>query len=160
MSEDFKIQLSVKVDGQHLVNIRSADTSEFGDLLAWAVENADQITSACRALEGAQKAAPAHHPSAPPPAPAPVPAASYQPPVAAGEVGPVVIKSVSKSSLKKDGTPMKSPKYTVEFSNGKKLSTFDATWGQAAESLSGQSVYYTTKVNGEYTNLAEVRRAL
>lgn len=159
MSDDFKFQLSVKIDGSHLLNIRAGSSLEFFEEIKDAVESAELIASACRALEGAQKASPAptvvptHH------GPVGVPAASYRPPVAAGEVGPVQIKGVSKTTLKKDGTAMKSPKFTVEFSNGKKLSTFEALVGQAAEALSGQSVYYSTKVNGEYVNLAEVRSA-
>lgn len=157
--DDFKFQLSVKIDGQHLLNLRAAESNEFGDMLKWAVENAEQIQAAASVLEGSQKAAPAPRPSPPPAAPAPVPAASYVTPPGAGEVGPVFIKSVTKSSLKKDGTPMRSPRYLVEFSNGKKIGTIDGTLGQSAEALSGQSVYYSVTVNGDFTNLAEVRRA-
>jgi hypothetical protein len=159
MSDDFTYQLSVKIDGQHLLNIRSDDAQKFSAMLRHAVENAEQIQAACAALEGSRKPAPAPPAAAPRPAPSPVPAASYVSPQGAGEVGPVLIKAVSKSSLKKDGTPMRSPKFTVEFSNGKKLSTFDATLGQSAEALSGQSVFYSTTRNGDYENLAEVRRA-
>lgn len=154
--EDFKLQLSVKIDGQHLLNIRSASAQEFDELLKFCVANAEQLQAATAALEGSAKATQS---KAATEAPRPVQAASYRPPVAAGEVGPVQIKGVSKTALKKDGTAMKSPKYTVEFSNGKRLSTFEALVGQAAEALSGQSVYYSTKVNGEYVNLAEVRSA-
>lgn len=157
--DDFKFQLSVKIDGSHLLNLRAVESGEFGQMLKWAVENAEQIQAATSALEGAQKAAPAPRPSPPPPAPAPVPAASYVTPPGEGEVGPVLIKSVSKQMVKKDGTPMRSPRYVVEFSNGKKIGTIDGTLGQSAEALSGQSVYYSVTVNGEFTNLAEVRRA-
>jgi hypothetical protein len=159
MSDDFKFQLSVKIEGQHLLNIRGGSALEFFEEIKEAVESAELITSAARALEGSRKpdlphpVSPTHQgTNAPPSAPNRASAPS-------GEIGPVQIVGVSKSSLKKDGTPMKSPKFTVEFSNGKKLSTFDTLVGQAAESLSGRSVFYTTKVNGEYTNLAEVRSA-
>lgn len=159
MSEEYRFQLSVKIDGSHLLNLRAEKADEFGQMLAWAVDNAEQIQAATAALEGAQKAATAPRDSPPPPAPVPVPAASYVTPPGAGEVGPVLIKSVSKTSLKKDGTPMRSPRYVVEFSNGKKIGTIDGTLGQSAEALSGQSVYYSVTVNGDFTNLAEVRRA-
>jgi hypothetical protein len=159
VSDDFRFQLSVKVDGQHLLNIRATNEIEFWDGLKSAVENAELIQSAARALEGART----------PVQPKPVspthqgenasPGASYRSTAPSGEIGPVQIVGVSKSSVKKDGTPMKSPKFTVEFSNGKKLSTFDSLVGNAAETLSGQPVYYTTKINGEYTNLAGVRGA-
>lgn len=156
MSENWKLQISFKIDNVHMLNLRAETSEELSAQVAWAVENKEQLLIACAALGGDKKAppvAPTHQ------GPVGVPAASYRPPVAAGEVGPVQIKGVSKTALKKDGTAMKSPKYTVEFSNGKKLSTFEALVGQAAEALSGQSVYYSTKVNGEYVNLAEVRSA-
>ena len=152
MSDDFRFQLSVKIDGTHLFNVRHENATDFGTALAWAVANAEQIQLACLALGGAQKPqpAPAPHPATPPPA---------KPPAApSGEVGPVLVKGVQKAILKKDGTKMKSPRFTVEFSNGKRHSTFDEVLAGAAETLAGESCYYTTD-DSEYKNLTSVRRA-
>ena len=41
MSDDFKLQLSVKLDGAHLLNIRAGSTLEFHELLKDAVESAE-----------------------------------------------------------------------------------------------------------------------
>jgi hypothetical protein len=156
---DWTFQLSVKIDGEHMLNVRAQNELTFLQSIKAAVESSELILSAARALEGVRKpqhAAPVSH------APQGVigaPAGSRGPAQPSGEFGPVRIVGVGKSSVKKDGTPMKSPKFTVEFSNGKKLATFDTLVGQAAESLSGRDVFYETKVNGEYTNLAAVRSA-
>ena len=164
MSENWIVQYSLK-DGQPMLNVRADSVTAFFETLAEVAKGYQEIALATSILttrkpEPARPAAPpSSSPSMAPSTPQQVPAASYVSPPGAAEVGPVLIKSVSKSSLKLDGTPMKSPKYTVEFANGKKLSTFDAGVGQSAETLSGQSVYYSTKTNGQYTNLAEVRRA-
>lgn len=153
MSDNWVFQLSAKIDGQHLVNVRAEDAVTFKDLLAWTKEHADDIREAALALQGAQKAAAA------PPAPAPPPQQQARPQAPAGEIGPVTITGVGSDTMKRDGTVMTKPKYTVNFSNGKKHSTFDAVVGDAAMSLQGQSVYYTIKVNGEYQNLASLRSA-
>jgi len=164
MSENWIVQYSLK-DGQPMMNVRADSVTAFFETLAEVAKGHQEIALATSILttrkpEPARPAAPPpSSPSTAPSTPQQVPAASYVTPPGAAEVGPVLIKSVSKSSLKKDGTPMRSPRYTVEFSNGKRLSTFDTALGQSAETLSGQSVYYSVEVKGEFTNLAEVRRA-
>lgn len=152
MSDNWAFQLSAKIDGQHLVNVRAEDAVTFKDLLAWTKEHADDIREAALALQGTQKPA-----AAPPPVSVGV-AQQTRVQAPAGEVGPVQVKGVQKAILKKDGTRMKSPRFTVEFSNGKRHSTFDETVAGAAETLAGESVYYTVD-DSEYHNLTSVRRA-
>jgi hypothetical protein len=151
--EDFKLQLSVKIDGVHLFNIRAENAKELFELIATTVEHAELIQSAARALEGVQKPEPAK----------PVPTTGARvisaPTSTSSEIGPVAIKGVEKAMLKKDGTPMKSPRFVVKFSNGHTHATFDVPTGEAAETLAGQQVYYTTEKRGDYENLASVRRA-
>lgn len=155
MSEDWNLQLSVKIEGQHLLNLRSETSAGLSAMLAWAVENREAIIAATAALEGAQK---------PPPA-VPVYVAPRVAPSSPGglqgEIGPVAIEKVDVDTVKKDGTRMNSPKFTVKFSNGKRHSTFDSLVGDAASALhrDGSSVYYSIKVNGEYQNLAAIRKA-
>ena len=153
MSEDWAYQLSVKVDGQHLLNLRADDAVAFKDALAWATENKEPILLACAALGATERPQPAR------PAATPSPAPVVAPKPAGAEVGPVLVKGISKTALKKDGTTMRSPRFTVEFSNGKRLATFDEMVAGSAETLSGQQVYYSTEINGEFTNLVSVRRA-
>jgi hypothetical protein len=151
--DDFRFQLSVKVDGQHLLNIRADNEIDFWSGLKAAVENAELIQSAARALEGAQKAY----------VPAPV-VATPRPVVSSpagvsAEIGPILVSAVSVSATKRDGSPMKSPKYAVTFGNGKTHSTFDPAIGQSAQTLSGKSVFYVTEKKGEYENLVAIRSA-
>jgi hypothetical protein len=151
--DDFRFQLSVKVDGQHLLNIRADNEIDFWGGLRAAVENAELIQSAARALEGSQKAQ----------APAPV-VTTHHPTISSpvgvsAEIGPILVAGVSISATKKDGTPMKSPKFAVKFGNGKTHSTFDAAIGQSAQTLSGQNCYYVTERKGEYDNLIAIRSA-
>jgi hypothetical protein len=170
MSENWKIQLSLKIDGQHLLNLRAETSEELSAQLVWATENKEQLLIACAVLGGVQKPQPAkpvdgyRMPPNPTYEPAkPVPAASYTTPKGAEEVGPVLLLSVKKDLFNKDKVKMDSPKYTFEFEGGKKCSTFKKIWGEAGESLAGEMVYYTTETresNGKtFTNLAEVRRA-
>jgi hypothetical protein len=170
MSENWKLQLSLKIDGQHLLNLRAETSEELSGQLAWATENKEQLLIACAVLGGAQRHEPARPaaplapaPSTAPSAPQQVPAASYVTPPGAGEVGPVLLRSVKKDLFNKDGVKMNSPKYTFEFGDGKKLATFKEVWGKAGETLAGEMVFYsveTRESNGKtYSNLAEVRMA-
>lgn len=159
MSENWKLQLSLKLDGQHLLNIRAEMPEEFGSLLRSAVDDAPLIASVCRALEGAQtpqQAAPVRVVGGR----LNVSQTGPQSAVPSGEVGPVQVESVSTSATKRDGTPMKSPRYMVKFGNGKMLSTFDQTLGQSAMTLNGQRVYYTTEAKGDFVNLSSIRSAV
>jgi hypothetical protein len=151
--EDFTLQLSIKIDGVHLFNIRASDPAEFWALVGNAVEHAELIQSAARALEGVQKPEPVR------PVSHTGPRSGGAPGATSAEIGPVAIKGVEKALLKKDGTPMKSPRFVVKFSNGRALSTFDEAIAASAETLAGQQVYYATEKRGEYENLASVRRA-
>ena len=153
MSENFVLQLSVKLDAQHLINVRADDAVTFSGLLSWATEHADEIKAAATALEGT-KAAPAVYA---PPAEARYP--RQAPSAPAGEIGPVKIVAVDVATTNKAGEVMNSPKYTVRFANGKKHGTFNGLTGQAAQTLQGQDVFYTVKVNGAYENLESIRRA-
>ncbi len=152
MAEDYKIQLSVKIDGVHMLNVRSNDTADFGALLKWTVDNAVQLQAACAALEGERKAVPP---------PTTSEQAMSRPGATSGEIGPVGITGIEKQTQGRDGMRFKAPKYTVMFSNGKKFSTFNGTLAGAAQALSEVPVYYTTEQSrdGKYTNLASVRSA-
>jgi hypothetical protein len=70
-----------------------------------------------------------------------------------------MVLGVDKVTTKRDGTPMKSPKYTVRFSDRKFYSTFQKIVADAAETLQGQNVYYSTEKQGDYENLSSVRSA-
>lgn len=153
MSENWKLQISIKIDGVHLLNVRAESPEEFGAILEATVSQSEMIATACRALEGSQKAQP--------PAPVvttPRPVVSSPAGVSA-EIGPILVSGVSISATRKDGTPMKSPKYAVKFGNGKTHSTFDAAIGQSAQTLSGQNCYYVTERKGDYDNLVAIRGA-
>lgn len=94
--------------------------------------------------------------------PAPVQAAPRAATVAPqAERGPVKITGIDIATKKLDGSMMKSPKFTVAFDNGKKYSTFEQSVGTAAKTLWGmeKAVYFTTKMNGQYENLAGIRSA-
>src|ERR1700690_3411205 len=145
MSEDWAYQLSVKVDGQHLLNLRADDAVAFKDALAWATENKEPILLACAALGATER----HQPARPAATPSPAPVVSQKP--AGGETGPIGIDGVTLKrgpktfdpTTKKDveGTPWKSPMYVVAFSDGTSASTFDELDGKAAMGLTGGPCY-------------------
>jgi hypothetical protein len=158
MNEDFRFQLSIRIDGQHLLNVRSGNAVDFGADIRSAVDDAEMILSACRALEGRQMP---QQPSAVRVMGGNLKVSSGAPQPSSGpsaEFGPVLLQGVSSSSTKRDGTPMKSPKFTVNV-GGKSLSTFDASLGQSAMTLNGQKVFYTTETKGDFVNLASIRSA-
>ena len=148
--DDFKLQLSIKIDGQHLLNIRSDSWMDFGELLEAAVKNAEYLQSVTRAVEGK--------------APAPVVTTANRPIAAlketSPEFGPVKLAGVERVLLTKTGEKLRSPRFVVTFANGKKISTFDATIGGAAETLAGEAVFYAIEKKGEFTNLINVRKAV
>ena len=151
MSENWVFQLSLK-DGSPMINVRSDTIEAFVKNIGELEQNKEPILVAIASF-APQKPEPAR------PAATPAPAPVVSPKPAGAEVGPVYVKGISKTALKKDGTPMRSPRFTVEFSNGKRLSTFDEMVAGSAETLSGQQVYYSTETKGEFTNLTSVRRA-
>jgi hypothetical protein len=86
LSEEFKFQLSVKVDSayQDLVNIRAATAEEFAHNLQQAAQMGDLIAAASAGLKGGGGLAALTQPQAaavqaPPAAPAPAPAQAYTP---------------------------------------------------------------------------------
>ncbi len=159
MSENWKLQLSIKVNGPHMLNIRAETAEEFKTLLGGCVDMAEAIELAYERLQGDMT------PQVSAPAPAPAgrptwrPRATSQAAVPLGETGPVQIVGVGIETTSRDGLPLNNPKHVVRFSDGKTLSTFDASIGQAASTLQGQNVYYRSEQRGKWTNLAGVRRA-
>lgn len=146
MSDNFCLQLSVKIDGTHLLNIRSEGAEEFGTLLKWSVENAEQIQTACRALEG-KAPAPVFTPR---PAPIAVPGASSQ--------GGDTVKLITGVDIKtgpREGPPFKSPMYVVSFGDRSSASTFDELDGKALLGLVGKQAHIglVAAKNPKYTNI-------
>jgi len=168
MSENWIVQYSLK-DGQPMLNVRADSVTAFFETLAEVAKGYQEIalaTSILTTRKGFQEnvgVRPAPPPPSAPSAPQQVPAASYVSPPGAAEVGPVMLIKVTKDLFTKDKVKMKDPKYTFEFGDGKRCSTFKEIWGKAGEGLVGEMVYYSTETresNGKtYTNLAEVRRA-
>lgn len=148
------ISLRIRINDRHTLEIEG-DPETFGDLLAYAGQNLDAIKAAYTKLEGEIRAPQGAPVSSSPHAPA-NPAAAP-----AGEIGPVGIAGIVTATTNKDGVALKSAKHTVNFTNGKKFSTFDASLAQSAKTLwvEGKTVYYTTSMNGTYENLASVRSA-
>ena len=153
MSEDWGFQLSIKINGNHLVNIRGKDEKEFASRLAYAVQNAGQIQVACDSIQGET--------------PVPIQTNGFKAPTitsAPFDIGPLAIEMVKATSEKRDGTPMDSPRYDVKLVNGAFYSTFDKLVGQAAKTLwqMDKKVYLKVKINEKnpkYKNIIEVRSA-
>lgn len=157
MSENWKLQLSLKIDGVHLLNLRADTIEEFSELLARAEEHREPILLAVAALGGIQKPQPA------------VPAQTQRqapnvPQGGAGrETGPIVLDNVELKRGPKDGPPWKSPMYVVKW-DGSSASTFDALIGKAAQGawMNGNPCYLTTEPspkNPKYLNLISLRMA-
>lgn len=150
------IALRIVINDRHALTIEG-DPETFGDLLAYAAQNAAQLKAACEAHQGTTSAV---HTAAPSGA-ASAPHAAPNPAAPAGERGPVGISGIVTTDKDKNGKLMNAPKHTVSFTDGKKFSTFDAGIAQSAKTLwvEGKTVYYTTSMNGTYENLASVRSA-
>ena len=156
MSENFKYQLSVKIDGQHLLNLRTETVEEFNAQLKWAVENAEQLQLACTALQGPEKPQPVRQPVAAGARPA------SRPP--GGEIGPIVLENVEIKRSGKDGTVWKNPMFIVKY-DGTSASTFDPLIGKAAQGFwtNGSPCYLTVEPspkNPRYLNVASIRSAV
>ena len=157
MSENWAYQLSVKLDGLHLVNIRADSAEEFEVQLRWAVELREPILTACASLGATEK--PQHPASAPTRGSAPI-----VPQGGAGrEIGPIVLENVELKRGPKDGPPWKSPMYVLKW-DGSSASTFDALNGKAAQGawMSGSPCYLTVEPspkNPKFQNLLSIRMA-
>ena len=151
MSENWTIQTSIKVEGQHLVNLRSEDGATQLDLLKWATENREAILAACAALEGAQKPQPARPTSAPAPAPNVSQGGGER------EIGPIHLEGVEVKKAQFGNM------FIVRW-EGAQASTFDALVGKAAMGFytEGHSCYLKiepSKKNPRFTNLVSIRMA-
>ena len=157
MSENWTIQTSIKVEGQHLVNLRSEDGATQLDLLKWATENREAILAACAALEGSQKPQPAR------PASAPAPAPNVSQGGGERELGPIQLDGVEIKKGPREGPPWKSPMYVLKF-EGSSCSTFDALNGKAAMGFwtQGSPCFLTVAPgkNPKYLNLVSIRSAV
>jgi hypothetical protein len=166
MSTDgsWRFQLSLK-GGEPMLNVRADTIEDFIAALARLEEHREPILLAIasyappRPERPAPAATPGQAQARPQKATSGVDGAYRLPSPLAQEIGPVGINGVDVASTKRDGSPMKSPKYTVNFSNGKKFSTFDSLVADAARELQGGLCYYTTVQNGDYVNLGMVRSA-
>ena len=157
MSENWRFQLSIKVEGQHLFNIRSDDGEQFKNSLAYAADNREAILAACAALEGSRKPEPAR--------PASTPATAPKMPLSGSEreVGPIQIENIEVKKGPRDGPAWKSPMYVVKW-EGQSASTFDALIGKAAMGFwtQGNACHLTVEPspkNPRFLNLTSIRSA-
>lgn len=156
MSENWKYQLSLKLDGVHLVNLRADSAEEFEVQLRWAVDHREPILAAAAALGATEKPQPAR--------PAPAPARGLiEPQGGSGrEIGPIQLEGVEMKKGPRDGPPWKSPMYVIKW-DGSSASTFDALIGKAAMGFwtEGHSCYVTTESakNPKYLNAVSIRMA-
>jgi len=152
------MQLSVKIDGAHLLNLRADTSAQLSDMLTWSVENREAILAATAALEGTRKAPEAAPPVSAPRATSAAPAASLR------EIGPIGISGVDKKQEGKDGKQWKSPMYIVKFTNGESGSTFDGLVGKAAMSLYAEeklcfATLEPSPKNPKYSSISSIRVA-
>ncbi len=157
ISPPWKVQLSIKVDGVHLLNIRAGTVEELRELMADAVKQQEAILATVAALEGEKRVIPA----------IPMPPSSLPPraPLSPSgiEIGPVTITGIQVAATDKTGAKMASSRYSVKFSDQKTYSTFKRDIGESAQTLSsmGKKVYYSVEpgTNPKFMNLASIRSA-
>ena len=163
MSDDngWKIQLSLKI-GQHMLNVRAGTWDEFQTLMETTNKNATGIMD----VIGTFSPAPTLEETFPAIAQA---ATQVQAPGGnPGELQGIVekvdlVNGVSGPKSKSPGKPYK--KYTVTISGltgstfSKKMGTFDALVGQAAEGLLGKPVFYVAVMSPYGLDLKGLRPA-
>lgn len=158
MSENWKMQVSIKVDNVHLVNLRAETSEELSGMLKWAVENARAIQLACTEVGGSTK------PELVQPRPFQRVAPPAAPVATSREIGPLYLSGVEMKLGPRNGPPFKSPMFVVKWGEGESASTFDRLIGEAASNFWKQATpcflsLQPSPKNPKYQNLNSVRSA-